>query len=392
MSRPRVAVLGTGRVGAAIVRDLAATGQWEVCAYDGSAAALGSLASEGIFTRRSDLSSPTELASAVDGCDLVVGAVPGFLGYQVAKTVLELGRNLVDISFFPEDPFPLAEIALERGVVAAVDCGVAPGASHLLAGYAATKLDRFDRYRCLVGGLPMVRRKPFEYSAPFSPIDVIEEYVRPARSIRGGKLVTLPALSEVELVDLPGVGTVEAFATDGLRSLLHKPLAPEMEEKTLRWPGHAELMRVFRELGLFGEEPHSLRSGATVVPRELTASLLFDAWTPEPGAPELTVMQVEAEGLLAGVPTKWVWDLLDAPDPGHGVSSMARTTGYTCTAIVDLVAHAELLTPGLWLPEHIGALDGGWARVLRYLEDRDVRVSERQEEVPGTGYQGPGRD
>lgn len=378
MSRRKVAVLGAGRVGAAMARDLAATGRWDVRACDGFAASLSALAEVGLETLQVDLASPEGIAAALDDCEVAIGAVPGFLGFEVAKAVLERGRHLIDISFFPEDPFPLDRIARDHGVVAAVDCGVAPGASHLLAGLASRRLERFDRYRCLVGGLPWVRRLPFEYSAPFSPIDVIEEYTRPARSIRDRQVVTVPALSEIELVDLPGVGTLEAFATDGLRSLLRDPLAVDMEEKTLRWPGHAEQMKLLRSLGLFGEQPVTLAAGS-VVPRELTAALLFEQWRPEAGAPELTVMRVEAEGLADGRPTRLVWDLLDSPPPSLGVSSMARTTGYTCTAVADLFAEGGLPEAGLWLPERIGATEGGWDHVASYLGERGVVIRETRD-------------
>ncbi len=378
MSRRSVAVLGAGRVGAAIALDLAATGKWQVRACDGFDGPLAALDRAGLETRQVDLATAAGLAEALAGCEVAVGAVPGFMGFGVAKGVLEAGRHLIDISFFPEDPFPLDQVAREHGVVAAVDCGVAPGASHLLAGLASRRLERFDRYRCLVGGLPWVRRLPFEYSAPFSPIDVIEEYTRPARSVRGRQVVTVPALSDIELVDLPGVGTLEAFATDGLRSLLRDPLATDMEEKTLRWPGHAEQMKLLRSLGLFGEEPVRLAAGS-VVPRELTAALLFEQWRPEPGAPELTVMRVEAEGLANGQPTRLVWDLLDSPAPSLGVSSMARTTGYTCTAVADLFAEGGLPEAGLWLPERIGATKGGWDHVARYLGERGVVIRETRD-------------
>jgi saccharopine dehydrogenase-like NADP-dependent oxidoreductase len=375
----RVAVLGAGRVGAAIARDLATS--FQVLACDASAAPLESLSADGIATRQADLVRGGDLEEICGGVDIVVAAVPGHLGFSVAERVLRCSRPLVDISFFPEEPFALDRIARDHGVVAAVDCGVAPGTSHVLAGYASTLFERFDRYRCLVGGLPWIRHKPFEYSAPFSPADVIEEYVRPARSIRGGKVVTVAALSEVELVDLPGVGALEAFATDGLRSLLHLPMAPEMEEKTLRWPGHADLMRVFRDLGLFDEMPLELPSGIRVAPRELVAKLLFAAWTPQPGAPELTVMRVEAEGLLDGQKTRVTWDLLDQPSPELGTSSMARTTGYTCTAVVDLVARGILQGEGLVLPEHIGLLPGGWASIAAYLAARGITVTETRQPV-----------
>jgi len=163
----------------------------------------------------------------------------------------------------------------------------------------------------------------------------------------------MPALSEVELLDLPGVGTVEAFNTDGLRSLLHTMPVPDMVEKTLRYPGHAERMRMLRETGFFDETPREL-DGARVAPLGVTASLLFAAWSYRPGERDLTVMRVIVDGLEGGQATRHTWDLLDYYDPATDTSSMARTTGYTCTAAVRLLAAGGYDRPGISPPELLG--------------------------------------
>ena len=147
----------------------------------------------------------------------------------------------------------------QRGVTAVVDCGVAPGLSNMMLGYHASQ-GAVSSYRCLVGGLPVKRTWPWQYKAPFSPVDVLEEYTRPARLVEGGCIVTRPALSEPELVDLDPVGTLEAFNTDGLRSLLvTMRQVPDMVEKTLRYPGHIDYIRVLRESGFLGTEPRQCR-------------------------------------------------------------------------------------------------------------------------------------
>jgi saccharopine dehydrogenase-like NADP-dependent oxidoreductase len=204
-----------------------------------------------------------------------------------------------------------------------------------------------------VGGLPEVRMQPYEYKAPFSPIDVIAEYTRPARFRRGGRDVTMPALSEVEPIDVDGVGTLEAFNTDGLRSLLRLPV-PDMVEKTMRYPGHADRMRMFRETGFFDEAPVRV-GGADVRPIDVTARLLFDAWQYLEGERDLTAMRVIVEGVERGSGVRYTYDLLDRHDDATGTSSMARTTGYTCTAAVRLVAGGRFLETGITPPERLGA-------------------------------------
>jgi lysine 6-dehydrogenase len=276
----------------------------------------------------------------------------------VLRSVLEAGKNVVDISFFEEDAFELDELAREKGCVAIVDCGVAPGCSNLLLGLHAGAMDRIDRFWCAVGGLPVVRQWPFEYRAPFSPIDVIAEYTRPARFRRGGSEVVMPALSEVELVDLPGVGTLEAFNTDGLRTLLRTVPFPDMVEKTLRYPGHADRMRMLRETGFFGEQSVQLPGGGAARPLDVTARLLFDAWRFPEGEADLTVMRVIVEGIAAGQRVRHTYDLLDTFDEATGTPSMTRTTGYTCTAAVRLLAAGRYTTPGITPPEMLGRAQG----------------------------------
>ena len=388
----RILVLGAGRVGAAIAADLAVEPGYSVTAADRSGTALErareaasrrGARSAALATRVLDSSEAAAVSEAASEHDLVVGALPGFMGFDALRAVLEAGRPCVDISFFPEDPFELDALAREMGVPAVVDAGVAPGLSNLAAGHFDAVMDATDSFACMVGGLPVERRWPFEYKAPFSPVDVIEEYTRPARLRRAGREVVLPALSELELVDLPGVGTLEAFVTDGLRTLLRTVETPTLSEKTLRWPGHAERMRMLREAGFFGEEPVDV-DGARVRPRDLTARLLFDAWRLDDDDEELTVMRVEVEGTQDGRPTRHVLDLLDRRDAATGTSSMARTTGYTCTAFVKLVAEGAWSRPGIAPPEIPGGQAGVFDAVLEHLRERGVEVRLRRESLPAS--------
>jgi saccharopine dehydrogenase-like NADP-dependent oxidoreductase len=263
--------------------------------------------------------------------------------------------------------------ATNTGVTAVVDCGVAPGLSNLLCGRGAHLLDRTERMLILVGGLPQRRVWPFEYRLVFSPVDVIEEYTRPARWVEHGRLVTRPALTDPELVDLPRVGTVEAFNTDGLRSLAFTMKAPFMKEKTLRFPGHIEKMRMLRETGFFSREP--LRIGdREVIPFEVTTRLLFDAWKLPEGEGDLTVMRVEVEGIKDGKPKTCRWDLYDEHDPATGYTSMARTTGFPCAVVARLLARGELHRPGVVPPELLGSDERFFETMMAELRQRGVEL------------------
>jgi len=371
-----ITILGAGRVGAAIALDLAREGEFQVTVADRSEQALARLAARGLATRPVDL-APDNIGALVQGADLVVGAVPGRMGFATMAAVLEAGRPMVDISFFEEDPFRLDDLARSRNLVAVMDSGVAPGCGNLILGDLQGRLDTVTRFECLVGGLPVVRTWPYEYKAGFSPADVLEEYTRPARLVEGGEVVVRPALSEPELVDFPGVGTLEAFNTDGLRTLLRTVAAPSMREKTLRYPGHAEKMRVLAATGLFGRAPVAV-AGAGVVPLDLIAALLFPLWQMEEGEEDFTVMRVTVEGTRDGLAQRHVFQLLDRCDRATGTTSMARTTGYTCAAMVRLVAGGRYRRPGISPPEYVGREPGCWAFIRAELARRGVGFTQTE--------------
>ncbi|HVS03824.1 MAG TPA: saccharopine dehydrogenase C-terminal domain-containing protein, partial [Thermoanaerobaculia bacterium] len=375
----RALVLGAGRVGQAIARDLAADPSWKVTAADQSARALESLAARApVRPREADLSDPTVVHDLAGDYDLVVGALPSFLGYAALEAVLEAGRDVVDISFFAEDPFTLDELARRNGCVAVVDCGVAPGLDNLLLGQMTRQMERIERFLCYVGGLPVERRLPWEYKAPFAPCDVLAEYLRPARFVEHGEQRVVAPLGDLEPLDVPGVGTLEAFLTDGLRTLLATVEVPFMKEKTLRYPGHAEKIGLLAASGLLAEEPVQV-GGQQVSPLALTSALLFPHWELREGEGDLTVLRVVVEGTAGGRRERHVWDLLDTLDTATGISSMARTTGYTCTAIARLVAEGVFARKGVSAPEHVGMEAGCHDRVLAYLEARGVRLEHRVE-------------
>jgi saccharopine dehydrogenase-like NADP-dependent oxidoreductase len=364
--------LGGGLVGSAIVKDLAATPAFSVTLVDANPATLQRLAGEApVRGVRADLNTLPDLSELLADADLVVCAVPGFMGYATLQKIITAGKHVVDISFFPEDPFQLDDLAQQQGVTAVVDCGVAPGLSNIILGDLARRLTRIDRYECYVGGLPQTRRWPFEYKAVFSPVDVLEEYTRPARYVEYGREVVHPALSEVELRDFPQIGTLEAFNTDGLRTLARTMNVPFMKEKTLRYPGHANLMRVFRESGFLATTPVEV-DGVMVVPLRLTAKLLFEQWRLQPGEHDLTVMQLVVTGMEEGRGVRYVYDLVDRFDTATGVTSMARTTGYTCTAVARLVAGGAFRLPGICPPEYVGQAPGCADAVLADLAARGV--------------------
>ncbi len=377
----RIIVLGCGLVGGPIAVDLSKDTDFNVTVADINRDTLDKIEKEhGISTLQADLSDPGRVSELVKDYDIVLNAVPGFMGFRTLKAIIEAGRNVIDIAFFPEDLFDLDNLAKEKGVIAISDIGVAPGMSNVLIGYVDHLLDKTEKAITYVGGLPKVREWPYEYKAVFSPADVIEEYTRPARYIENGKEIIKPSLSDPELLKFEGIGTLEAFNSDGLRSLAKTIDAPYMIEKTLRYPGHIEIMRILRETGFFGKEKIEV-GGAQISPLEFTSKLLFPKWKLEEGEEDITVMKVIVEGQKDNKSLRYTYGLFDTYDPETKVHSMARTTGYTATMAVRMVAKGLYAREGVSAPEFIGKHKNCVNFLLEGLKERGVVYKELIEEI-----------
>ena len=370
----KVVILGAGLVGRTIAIELSK--DYKVTAVDSNADRHKSFASKNINFLKADLSSDSEIKKIITDYDFVIGALPGFMGFNALKSIIEAGKNVVDISFFPEDPFLLDELAKENGVTAFVDCGVSPGLSNIILGYHYRKM-KVENYRCIVGGLPYKRKWPFEYKAYFSPIDVIEEYIRPARIVIDGKIIEKPALSEPEIINYKDIGDLEAFNTDGLRSLLKTMTIPNMIEKTLRYPGHIELMKIFREVGFFGHKEIEIKE-KSVRPVDLTAKLLFPFWSPEKGEQDFTILDVLIEGKEKDKKSSHRYFVFDSYDPAEQNSSMARTTGYTCSAAARYFLEVKYDRKGICPPEYLGEDENCYNFILSYLNEKGITINHSE--------------
>lgn len=375
-----IAILGAGMVGRAIAIDLCT--KYQVTSFDISEQSLTILShkNDSIKTQQADLAAFDQYASLLTGFDMVVCAVPGFMGFRALKSIIEAGKNVVDISFFPENALELDALAKEKQVTAIVDCGVAPGLSNLILGYYDTQM-KIETFECMVGGLPKTRVKPFEYKAPFSPIDVLEEYSRPARYVENGHIVTKPALSDAELIDFEKAGTLESFNTDGLRSILFTMgHIPNMKEKTLRYPGHIDLIGALQKAGFFNTKEINVK-GKMVRPLDVTSALLFDQWKLQEEEAEFTIMKIILEGNMDGAQQKIEYEIYDEYDAASKTSSMSRTTGYTCTAAVNLLSLNLFNEKGVFPPELVGKHKVCFDFILSYLEERKISCHKKVSKV-----------
>lgn len=374
----KIIILGAGLVGRAMALDLASDKALAVAAADLNEEKLEELAARGLKTIKADLGQPEIIQRVISDRDLVINALPGHLGFQALRACLESGKNVVDIAFFPDDPFELQPLALGKGVTAVVDAGVAPGLSNLLAAHGLSRLNKGHSLEIYVGGLPVVREWPFEYKAVFSPLDVLEEYLRPARLKENGRVVVRPALSDPELINFEHLGTLEAFNTDGLRTLLKTLDIPEMKEKTLRYPGHREKMMVLREAGFFDSAPVKI-GDYLLKPVEFSARILFSRLQLKPGDEDLTVLKVVVSGEKDRRQVRLTFEMLDHFDRESGIHSMARTTGYTATVLARALALGLIRKKGIVPPELLGSEPEVFSFVRQGLEARRIIIREKIE-------------
>lgn len=370
MTRRRITVLGAGLIGRAMVFDLC--GEHDVTVADISAENLAAAARWPCRAVQADVLQPGALEEHAAAADIVLSAMPGAIGGHVLERLIEMGKDVVDISFTEEDPTALSERAAARGATVIVDCGVCPGLSNILAAHAARhRFARLDRYVCYVGGLPREPQPPWFYKNPFAAESVIDEYTRPCRFRVGGEPVTLDPLSGAETIGFAETGPLVAFHTDGIRTLLASlPEVPTLVEKTLRHAQHYEFLVRLREAGFFA--PDVLPALTTVARR---------AWRFQPGEADITVMRLLFEGLsLEGESARLHMDLIDHYDSENGLLSMARTTGYTATAAARLVLENRFRRPGVHPPEVLGVEPDLCRALLEALARRSIRF--RPEPAP----------
>ena len=353
--------VGAGLIGKTMALDLSQ--DYELHLADLNLDLLNSIKNHdnSIHVNQIDVQNQSELSSWIAEADIVLLAVPGFLGHQSLKTIINCGKDVVDISFSPENVLTLDQLAKEKNVTAVVDAGVAPGIPNFLLGYWNSKM-KINSFDYCVGGLPKNPSPPYNYKAPFSPIDVIEEYTRPARMRINSQVVTKPALSDLEIFNFSEVGKLEAFNTDGLRSLLQTMgHIPNMKEKTLRYPGHAKLMQSMIDDGLFNNKNF-----------DKTINELFKDWKLKEDELEFTILDVNIYSDTKNIH----YHLYDETDDISKSSSMARTTGFTATATINMLLDNLWSKKGVFPPELVGENEQCVDFLLSYLSARNVTMSQ----------------
>ena len=357
----RVIILGGGMIGSAISRDLCELGYF-VSVIDKNLELSKNFEKYGINYINLDFNNKNKLVEIIKDFDIVVGAVPGFMGFEVLKIIIESKKDIVDISFMPENSKDYDEIARLNDVTVITDAGLAPGLSNLFFGQKYNEYDILDSAKCFVGGLPQKPKPPWWYKSVFSPIDVIEEYTRPARIKDKGDLIIKPALTDIESININNIGKLDAFNSDGLRSLLDLNI-PNMVEKTLRFPGHIQKIIDMINNGLFDNKNI-----------DSTVKKLFLEWTPNNEDYDQTIMKLDFVGFKDDKEIYESFELVDYYDQKNNISSMARTTGYTCCSIVDVILNKKFTKKGVFNMEDFGGNKVIVNSILDYLEKRNIKI------------------
>ena len=377
MSRLRAVVIGSGLVGSEIARDLARSNTFsEVVVVDAKAKNLARLKGKKIRTVKTNVFHGSVLARLLEDSDIVCGALPGRLGFEMMRKVIGAGKDLVDISYTPQDPFALDSLAKKNNCILVPQCGVAPGLSNICVGDASRRFSKVDAVRIMVGGLPRHPRPPLNYQFVFSPDDVINEYTRPARIIDQGHVKFTPALSGMGEMRFPGVGELEFFVTDGLGTLPTSfPNVNEMAEYTLRYPGHARIMESLRTIGLLDKVLIEF-DGKSIEPRRVVLELMRSL-SRDSGKEDLLAFRVEVRGRIGRQLGEVRYQMLDFYDPRLQATAMARTTAYTCTAVTHLITQGKIPRKGVVTPEELGTEERLFRFVKMFLKTRRVLLRIR---------------
>ncbi len=380
----RFVVLGAGRQGSACAYDLLR--QRDVTEVilsdrrvDRLAPFLEQFRGPRLIQRSVDFRDPAAVADVLHGAAVALCAAPYYFNFDLARAAVAAGLDFADLGGNTDIVFrqrTLEGEARQKGITVVPDVGLAPGIVNVLAGEGIRRLDEVDEVRIFVGGLPQDPEPPLNYQVVYSLEGVLDYYTTPSWILRDGRRVQVEALSEVETIEFPDLGTLEAFHTGGGISTLpwtHEGRVRRMEYKTIRYPGHAEIMRAIRDLGLLGTESVEVRK-AKVAPRDLFVAVAGPRLR-KTEVRDLVVLRVEVSGQKDGQGVRHVWEGLDRYDESADISAMERMTGFTLSIVGLLLARGEIEPRGVRTPDEAVPADAFVAE----LAERGIRMEQREE-------------
>ena len=324
-----------------------------------------------------DVTDSSAVHAAFAGQAAVMSAIPYYYNGPMARAAVDCGCHFSDLGGNTDivlEQKKLHDQALRKGVSIIPDCGLAPGMVNILAAEGIRRLDRAEKVKIFVGGLPQAPEPPLNYQIVYSLEGALDYYTTPSWVLRDGKPLQVDALSEVEPVEFPSpVGTLEAFHTGGGISTLpfaYSGKIDTMEYKTLRYPGHVAIMRPIRELGLLANEPIDVK-GKKVVPRDMFIAAVQPKLH-KPEGRDLVALQVQVTGVKGNKPARVTFRLIDYYDALHGISAMMRTTGYSLSITAQMQVDGRVKAKGVHTPDEAIPFDG----YVSELAKRGIKIEE----------------
>ncbi|MCW4002036.1 MAG: saccharopine dehydrogenase family protein [Candidatus Bathyarchaeota archaeon] len=376
----KVLLIGCGNIGSIAAEDFARSlGSAEVSVADKKIARAKKvterIGTDNVSWVQLDTSDYSGLVKTLGDFDLVMGFLPGSLGYHLVEACVDAGKDLVDVSYMDRNPLTLNEKAVKANTLVVPDCGLAPGISNILVGHALRRLDEVHTVHIMVGGFPETPMPPLGYAITWSPESLIDEYTRRARIVKDGRIINVEALGGLEEVDFPNVGRLEAFYTDGLRTLLHTvDKVDSMWEKTLRYPGHAEKVKLLKSLGLFNERRINV-GDVSLSPRAIMVRLL-EQKLGRSEVKDIVALKIGVSGAREGLQTRLEYTLLERYDERRGITAMARTTAYPASIIAQLILGKAIKEKGVVPPEKLGKNEKLFQTFVNELRKRKVEIIE----------------
>ncbi|MFH1422567.1 MAG: saccharopine dehydrogenase family protein [Planctomycetota bacterium] len=376
----KIIVIGCGNIGSVAADDLSRSlSNVEITLADNNKekvkSTAGKIKRKNVKWRCIDATDKKQLINEIKKYNLVVGLLPADFGYSLIESCINAGRDLVDVSYMPENPLKLNNSAVKAGVTVIPDCGLAPGISNVLVGHAVSKLDKVLSVHILVGGLPEKPVPPLGYTVTWSPENLIDEYTRKTRIQKKGKMVEVETLSGLEEIEIPKAGRLEAFFTDGLRTLLHTVQPKEeMWEKTLRYPGHVEKIKLLKSLGFFEQDKIKV-AGNLVSPKKFTATL-FEKTLRKSKIKDIVALRVKVSGIKNNVKRTYLYHLFDRFDSKSKTSAMSRTTAYPASVFAQILLKKIINKKGVIALEKLGSDKNIYNLFISELNKRGIRVIE----------------
>jgi len=376
-------VLGCGLMGSVIARDL--SGSVSVDAVSVLDTSVENLRRIGglpkVKPMVGDVRDSDFVMRVVKQFDIAVGALPHAIDDEAVQAVTRAGVSLVDLVFDLRGDEPeIDSMAKKNGTTIIPACGVAPGLTNILTMHAVDLMDKTDEIHIKVGGLPQEPEPPLNYRVPWSLDDVMGMYTHPVRIIENGKMTKVEALTGLEKITFPPpIGECEAFYTDGLSTLLSTIKNVDyMDEKTIRYPGHADEIRTLIQCGLLDQEPIEF-SGVHMSPREFTAKVLTPKLTTGE-VKDVTLLRIDVKGRKGGHQVAHTVQMIDYYDERERTTSMARTTGFPASIAAQMVANGEVKERGI-MPCELAFRGERFTKFMKELDGRGIKIRTRREEI-----------